>query len=96
MRRILPIARPGLAAGFQVTLDMPLGMRAVLEEDDVSRTVRRGAHGVVLNHDGSFQDQDRRVEVLGPVELLFETAPDDGGKQVRGRSAALSKRAAFF
>src|SRR5271154_6697126 len=58
------------------TLDMPSGMRAIPEEDDIAGAVARGLHGIVFKNDRAFENQDRLVEIIIPVELPLGAFPD--------------------
>ena len=81
-----------------MALDMPFGMRAVFEEDDVARTMAGRAHRVVFNDARSLEDQDRLIEIIVPVEPTFATLPDHrGGEPVRAllQNAPLRDRIAL-
>src|SRR5882724_12157643 len=73
------LGRPAECELPDPALDMPFGMRAVLEEDDVARTVAGGTHGVVFKNYRALEDQDRLVEIIIPVEFALAALPDDGG-----------------
>src|SRR6185312_9120051 len=91
-------AEPGrlrLAAESQlldIPLDVPSGMRAVLEEDDVAGTIAGRAHVVVLEHDPAFQYQDGLVEIIIPVELARGALPDDRRSEAIGTPRQLARR----
>jgi hypothetical protein len=69
---------------LDIGLDMPAGMRAIPEEDHVAGAVARRLHGVAFEHDAAFEDQDRLVEIVIPVELAGGAMPDDGGGEPVG------------
>jgi hypothetical protein len=61
-----------------VTLDMPFGMCAFLEEDNVAWAVAGRMHRIIFKDDRAFEDQDRLVEIVIPIELPFAALPDHG------------------
>src|SRR6516162_6695258 len=79
--------RLGLAAEGELpdmVLDMPNGMRTILEEDHVARAVAGRLDALALDHDAAVKDQDGLVEIVIPVELARGAVPDHGrGKSVR-------------
>jgi hypothetical protein len=72
---------------LHVTLDMPFGMRALAEDDDVTDAIAAWRHSRALEHNRSFDDQDRLVHVVIPVELAPGAGPNQGP-----RSAACTGR----
>jgi hypothetical protein len=61
-----------------VTLDMPFGTCAVLEEDHVAGAVARRRHPVGFNDNRAVEDQYCLVEIIGPMELSSTALPDHG------------------
>ena len=77
----------GLAAErklFDAALDVPSGMRTIVEEADVAGAVAGRTHRIVFKHDRAFDDQDGLVDIIEPVELPLAlrdriTLDDPGG-----------------
>lgn len=61
---------------FHMTLDMPLRVRALSEQDHIAGAIASRWQSVALQHDRSLQDHDRLVNIIVPVELAFTARPD--------------------
>ena len=63
---------------FDAALDMPFGVGALLEEDNVAGTVTGWTDRIAFKDDRALEDQDRFVEIVVPVEFPFAAFPDHG------------------
>jgi 3-oxoacyl-[acyl-carrier protein] reductase len=71
--RSLPreVGRPWSGKGdlLHITLDMPFGLRTLAEKNHAIDAIALRRHALALEYDRSFEDHDRLVEIILPVEL---------------------------
>ena len=63
---------------LHVAFDMPFGPCALPESDHIANAIAPRRYFLALEHDRSFEDQDRFVHIVVPVEFTLGAGPDQG------------------